>query len=98
MPEHGPDLHIIDDMDHFQRSTLCAISAPAARMHVERCECGAVTVRPYEPELLALMRSGRGVACEVDERARAYVLSVAYDPAERNDLADGEVWAEETVA
>jgi hypothetical protein len=96
---HTPYPHVIDTLDRFQHSNLtAAIDCPRAHLHAERCPCGAMTVRPYSDDLIALMRREWGVRCKVDERARARVLSMTYDPIERDDLASGEVWADSSPA
>lgn len=90
---HSPDLHLVD-LSYPRRHLIQIVDAPRAKLHVDKCPCGALTVRPYGDELMEMMEREWGVRCTVDEQARAYILSETYDPAERNDLADREVWPE----
>jgi hypothetical protein len=85
-------------MTYTQRQLVVGHDCPRAKLDVGRCECGATTVRPYEQSLIDLMRAEWGIACTVDERVRERVLSMTYDPIERDDLASGNVWPEAVLA
>jgi hypothetical protein len=89
---HRPYPHLIE-LGYSERANLIGRDAPRAKLHVEKCPCGADTVRPYTDELIACMAAEWGVHGPVDERVRARILAQTYDPAERDDLASGEVWA-----
>lgn len=93
MTEHLPYPHLAD-LGYCERSNLIGLDAPRALLHVDRCPCGADTVRPYEQSLIDLMREEWGTECRVDERIRARVMRLTYDPAERDDIASREVWPE----
>lgn len=94
MTDHVSHPHLRDDLPYPKGQNALILDAPRALLHVGRCPCGADTVRPIEADLVALMADEWGVACTVDKAARAYVLSLTYDPVERDDLASGNVWPE----
>jgi hypothetical protein len=88
---HLPYSHLIE-MDYNTRQLVIAIDCDRACLIVEKCPCGAATVRPWSAELHALMATEWGDERRVDERARAYVMSLTFDPVAREDLAEREVW------
>jgi hypothetical protein len=92
---HSPDRHLRDDLGYSERQLIVGHDCPRALLHVERCECGATTVRPYEQSVMDKMREEWGIVERVDEAVRERVLSLTYDPVEREDVASGEAWGDE---
>lgn len=91
---HNGHPHLRDDLPYPQKNNVIALDCPRAHLHVEKCECGADTVRPEDPSIAAKVREEWGVSFVPDKRAWARVMAIAYDPAERDDVASAEVWPE----
>lgn len=95
---HNGHPHLRDDLPYPYVSNAIALDCPRALLHVEKCPCGADTVRPYEPELVEKMREEWGIACTVNQRALDYVMSLTYDPDAPGELVSAEAWLEGALA
>lgn len=72
--------HLRDDLPYPRKNNVIVFDCPRAHLHVEKCECGADTVRPYEASIADKMREEWGVAFVPDEQARARVMAIAFLP------------------